>query len=117
VGQGAVCIECRTDDAVTRALLAPLEHAPTRLCINAERAFNAALEGGCQVPIGGYAELRGERLHLRGLVGDPDGSQLIRGEVEGHANQGTELGQQLAEELLARGARRILDKVYGRASG
>jgi hydroxymethylbilane synthase len=114
VGQGVVCIECRTDDAATRALLAPLEHAPTRACISAERALNAALEGGCQVPIGGYAELHGERLHLRGLVGDPDGSRVIRGEVTGAIAEAEQLGQQLATELLARGARAILDKVYAR---
>jgi hydroxymethylbilane synthase len=115
VGQGVVCIECRRDDTETRALLAPLEHAPTRLCISAERALNAALEGGCQVPIGGYAELHGERLRLRGLVGDPDGSQVIRGEIEGAATEAEQLGRRLADELLARGARAILDKVYARA--
>ena len=114
VGQGVVCIECRSDDAETRALLAPLEHAPTRLCVRAERALNAALEGGCQVPIGGYAELHGERLHLRGLVGDPDGSRVIRAEIEGPAAQAEQLGHALAADLLARGARAILDKVYGR---
>lgn len=114
VGQGVVCIECRADDAETRALLAPLEHAPTRLCVRAERALNAALEGGCQVPIGGYAELRGERIHLRGLVGDPDGSRVIRAEIDGPATQAEQLGHALAADLLARGARVILDKVYGR---
>jgi len=115
VGQGVVCIEARRDDAETRALLAALEHAPTRLCIRAERAFNAALEGGCQVPIGGYAELHGESLRLRGMVGDPDGSHIIRGELTGPAIQAEQLGRQLADELLGRGARAVLDKVYGRA--
>jgi len=114
VGQGAICIECRTDDAQTRALLAPLEHAPTRICITAERAFNAALEGGCQVPIGGYAELRGARLHLRGLVGEPNGSRILQEEIEGPGTDAAQLGKQLATQLLARGARAILDKVYGR---
>jgi len=116
VGQGAVCIECRASDTDTRALVAALEHSPTRVCIEAERALNAALEGGCQVPIGGYAELHGERLRLRGLVGDPDGSRIVRGEIEGPAAQAEQLGTQLAGELLARGARAILDKVYGRGS-
>ena len=115
VGQGAVCIECREQDARTTALLAPLNHAATRICVNAERAMNAALEGGCQVPIGGYAVLDGEALHLRGLVGDPDGSQVIRGEIRGAPADAERLGTALAEELLARGARAILDKVYGRA--
>ena len=114
VGQGVVCVESRDDDRETRSLLAVLEHAPTRVCISAERAMNAALEGGCQVPIGGYAELNGERLRVRGLVGAPDGSYLIRGEVEGPAAQAEQLGWALAEDLLARGARAILDGVYGR---
>lgn len=115
VGQGAVCVECREQDARTNALLAPLNHPATRICVSAERAMNAALEGGCQVPIGGYAVLEGETLYLRGLVGDPDGSQLIRGEIRGGAADAERLGAALAEELLGRGARAILDKVYGRA--
>ena len=115
VGQGAICIECRADDVETHALLAPLNHEPTRLCIQAERAMNAHLGGGCQVPIGGYAELEGDRLHLRGLVGEPDGSRLIRGEVRGSAQDAEQLGVRLADDLLARGAKAILDKVYGRA--
>jgi hydroxymethylbilane synthase len=113
VGQGVVCIECREDDRETRSRVAALEHEPTRLCVSAERAMNAALEGGCQVPIGGYAELHGEQIRLRGLVGAPDGSRLIRGEVTGHAARAEALGWQLAEDLLARGARAILDGVYG----
>ncbi len=115
VGQGAVCVECREQDARTNALLAPLNHPATRICVSAERAMNAALEGGCQVPIGGYAVLEGETLYLRGLVGDPDGSQLIRGEIRGGGADAERLGAALAEELLGRGARAILDKVYGRA--
>jgi hydroxymethylbilane synthase len=114
VGQGVVSVECRDDDGDTHRLLTALEHTPTRICISAERAMNAALEGGCQVPIGGYAELHGESLRVRGLVGAPDGSRLIRGEVEGPATQAEQLGWQLAEDLLARGARAILDNVYGR---
>src|SRR3989344_1737213 len=78
VGQGAIGIECRVSDARTHELLAPLDHAATRICVEAERALNAHLEGGCQVPIGGYAVLEGATLHLRGLVGDPDGSRVIR---------------------------------------
>jgi hydroxymethylbilane synthase len=115
VGQGAVCIECREHDARTNALLAPLNHAATRICVSAERAMNAALEGGCQVPIGGYAVLEGETLYLRGLVGDPDGSQVIRSEIRGAPADAESLGTTLAHELLGRGARAILDKVYGRA--
>jgi hydroxymethylbilane synthase len=114
VGQGAVCVECRSDDAATNARLAALDHAPTRTCVSAERALNAGLEGGCQVPIGGYAVLEGETLYLRGLVGDPDGSRVIRGEIRGPAAEAGRLGGELATDLLARGARAILDKVYGR---
>jgi hydroxymethylbilane synthase len=114
VGQGAVGIECRADDARTNALLAPLDHAATRTCVEAERAMNAQLEGGCQVPIGGYAVLDGGELHLRGLVGDPDGSRVIRAEIRGPSRDAVTLGQQLADELLRLGAKAILDKVYGR---
>jgi hydroxymethylbilane synthase len=112
VGQGVVCIECREHDDAARVLLSVLEHAPTRLCITAERSLNAALNGGCQVPIGGYAELRATQLRLRGLVGAPDGSRLIRGEIEGPVERAEALGRQLADDLLARGAKTILDYVY-----
>ncbi|MEK7796207.1 MAG: hydroxymethylbilane synthase [Pseudomonadota bacterium] len=114
VGQGAIGIECRVDDAATHALLAPLNHAPTRICVEAERALNARLEGGCQVPIGGYAVLEGRELHLRGLVGDPDGSRVIRADIRGPATDAVTLGTTLAQELLRLGAKSILDKVYGR---
>lgn len=115
VGQGAVCIECRSDDAGTNRLLAPLNHDATRLCVSAERAFNHALEGGCQVPVAGYAVLEGAELHLRGLVGEPDGSHLVRGEMRGPVADAETMGVRLAQDLLARGARGILDRVYGRA--
>lgn len=114
VGQGAVCIECRVDDADTNARLAALDHPLTRLCVTAERAFNAALQGGCQVPIAGYAVLDGAALHLRGMVGAPDGSRLLHGERRGPAAHGENLGIDLAQELLARGAKSILDQVYAR---
>ena len=115
VGQGVVCIECRADDATTTGLLAALDHPPTRACVMAERAMNQALEGGCQVPVAGYAVLDGSELHLRGLVGEPDGSRIVSGEIRGPVNAAESLGMSLAEDLLARGARTILDKVYGRA--
>jgi hydroxymethylbilane synthase len=115
VGQGAVSIECRIDDKATNELIAPLNHRATQLCVTAERAMNAHLDGGCQVPIGGYAELHGDMLHLRGLVGEPDGSRLLRAEIRGVSAQAETLGAQLAQELLAKGAKTILDKVYGRA--
>ncbi|MDH3562829.1 MAG: hydroxymethylbilane synthase [Gammaproteobacteria bacterium] len=114
VGQGAVSIECRVDDHATHELLAPLNHAATQICVMAERSMNAHLEGGCQVPIGGFAELQGEELHLRGMVGEPDGSRLLRAEIRGPAAQAEALGAKLAHQLLALGAKAILDMVYGR---
>lgn len=112
VGQGAVGIECRLDDETTRALLAPLNHAVTETRVRAERAMNTRLEGGCQVPIGSYAELDGDSLWLRALVGSPDGSQMVRGERRGPAALAEQMGIELAEELLAQGAREILQDVY-----
>ena len=115
VGQGAICIECRANDAAVQQLIAPLHHAPTATRVAAERALNARLEGGCQVPIAAFAELDGDMLHLRALVGEPDGSRILRGEIAGEAERAAQLGADLADELLKLGARTILDKVYGRA--
>ncbi len=112
VGQGALAIEARADDGRVNDLLAPLNHAPTETCVRAERALNAGLQGGCQVPIAGFAELSGQRLRLRALVGSPDGGRIIRGETTGAPAAAEELGTTLANELLARGARAILDQVY-----
>lgn len=112
VGQGAVGIECRLDDARTRELLAPLNHDDTATRVKAERAMNTRLEGGCQVPIGSYAELTNGELWLRALVGAPDGSQMVRGERRGKAQDAEQLGVSLAEELLDNGAREILADVY-----
>lgn len=112
VGQGAVGIECRLDDAHTRTLLAPLNHADTAVRVCAERAMNTRLEGGCQVPIGSYAELSHGEIWLRALVGAPDGSRMVRGERRGPAENAKELGISLAEELLNNGAREILAEVY-----
>lgn len=111
-GQGAVGIECRLDDAELLQLLAPLDHHDTRLRVEAERAMNRGLQGGCQVPIGSYAELQGDQLWLRGLVGRPDGSQVIYEEMTGPASQGQEMGAEMAKRLLARGADKILAEVY-----
>jgi hydroxymethylbilane synthase len=111
-GQGAVGIECRIDDEVTKALLAPLEHTQTRIRVNAERSMNRYLEGGCQVPMGAYALVDGEQVHLRGLVGAVDGSEILRDEVTGHVNDAEKLGIELAKKLLAQGADKILAEVY-----
>ena len=111
-GQGAVGIECRTDDEQVKQYLAVLEHAETRARVLTERAMNRKLEGGCQVPIGAYSEVEGETIYLRGLVGAVDGSEIIRGNIEGHIDQGEALGQQLAQQLLDKGADSILQEVY-----
>ncbi|WP_233080725.1 hydroxymethylbilane synthase [Rheinheimera soli] len=114
-GQGAVGIECRSDDLVVQQLLAPLEHQETRICVLAERAMNRKLQGGCQVPIGAFAVLQQNELWLRGLVGQLDGSEILRSEIKGDATKAEQLGTQLAEQLLALGADRILDAVYRQA--
>ena len=112
-GQGAIGIECCLDDDELLTLLAPLEHGPTRQRVLAERAMNRALQGGCQVPIGAYAELEDDQLWLRGLVGSPDGRQILRAECRGAASDPVALGQTLAEQLLAQGAARLLSEIYG----
>ncbi|MDO2949523.1 hydroxymethylbilane synthase [Aeromonas simiae] len=112
-GQGAVGIECRLDDEEIKALLAPLEHPETRARVLTERAMNRALQGGCQVPIGAYALVEGEQIWLRGLVGSPDGHQVLRDEIRGSLAEGEQLGEILAQRLLAAGADRILAEVYG----
>lgn len=111
-GQGVLGIECRSDDTATKALLDPLTCRDTRSCVLAERAMNRRLQGGCQVPIGAYAELHGDQLHLRGLVGRPDGSEIIEGDIKGHRDHAEALGTELAEYLLSRGAGKILNDVY-----
>ena len=113
-GQGAVGIECRTDDQATHDLLAPLHHQLSAYRVTAERALNRRLEGGCQVPIACYATLDGDQLFLRGLVGSEDGQTIIRTEINGHVDDAETLGIQAAENLLAKGAGKILADVYGR---
>lgn len=108
VGQGVLALECRTADAPTRALLSRLEDPTTRIAVTAERAYLARLEGGCSVPIAGHATVEGERLRLRGLIGRPDGSRVVRGEREGPTSDAAALGLSLAEELLLRGGEEIL---------
>ena len=112
IGQGAIGIECRTDDVATEALLAPLHHADTAACVEAERALNRGLHGGCQVPIAGHATLRDGYLTVRGLVGEPDGSLVLRDELRGAVAGASALGEALAGRLLFRGADRILARLY-----
>ncbi len=113
IGQGAIGVECRLGDSPVESLIAALDDTDTHTCVLAERAMNKRLAGGCQVPIGGFATLDGERLRLRGLVGRPDGSVVIRGEVSGTAGEAEHLGVSLAEDLLSRGAGKILVELTG----
>ncbi|WP_081619411.1 hydroxymethylbilane synthase [Thioalkalivibrio sp. ALJ9] len=108
VGQGAIAIECRENDPEIAALIAPLNDRDTSDRVRAERAFNRRLEGGCQVPLAAHATLDGDRLHLDGLVGAVDGSQLLRRQVEGPRGDAEALGIQLAEQLLELGAGELL---------
>jgi hydroxymethylbilane synthase len=116
VGQGAVGVECRVDDDIN-ALLGALDHPLTQKCVHAERTVNKGLDGGCHVPIASYATISGDAMHLRGLVGYPDGHGIIRAEVKGLAENAQELGKRLAKDLLDQGAKDILDYVYGCADG
>lgn len=111
-GQGAIGIECRVDDVETNELLSILHDNDTGLCVRAERAMNARLNGGCQVPIAGFAELQAGQLFMRGLVGSPDGALLYRSERYGALEQADELGRLIAEDLLAQGADKILQALF-----
>ncbi|MGQ0656550.1 MAG: hydroxymethylbilane synthase [Chromatiales bacterium] len=111
IGQGAIGIECRADDRAVIDLIAPLYHDDTARCVLAERAVNRRLYGGCQLPIAGHASLQGGELHLRALVGQVDGSMILRGSMSGPAADGERLGLELAEDLLARGAAGVLVSV------
>ncbi len=112
VGQGALGIECRSQDDAIKRLLAPLQHSESELCVKAERAMNHYLHGGCQVPIAGYATLKGETLTLRGLVASLDGKQVITAELSDHLNNAEMLGQNVARDLLSKGAGPLLEAIY-----
>lgn len=112
VGQGAIGLEAREDDNETLELIAVLHDQDTADRVSAERAVNARLNGGCQVPIASYAMLDGDTLHLQALVGEPDGSKIIIGDISGDRNEAAQLGTALADDLLSRGAKEILEKLY-----
>ncbi|MEI7995056.1 MAG: hydroxymethylbilane synthase [Methylococcaceae bacterium] len=112
IGQGAIGIECRVDDLEINEILQTLHDAETGLCVSAERAMNARLNGGCQVPIAGFAQVQGGQIAMRGLVGNPDGSVLYRAERTGGLDQGESIGQLIAEDLLAQGADIILQALF-----
>ena len=107
-GQGALGIECLASRADLIGQLVPLGHAATERCVEAERAFSRALSGNCNLPLGAYAEMEGNRIRLRGFVGAPDGSRLVSGEQEGPAGEPAALGAALAARLKAQGAAEIL---------
>ncbi len=108
VGQGALAVECRDDDDLARRTLASIESPADRLAVDAERAFLAALEGGCHLPAGIWSSREGDRLHLEGGVARPDGSLEIRRRVEGPAASPVDLGRRLADEILAAGGGAIV---------
>jgi len=108
VGQGALGIECCTHRADVIAALQPLHHAATAACVFAERTMSRALAGSCQVPLGGFAEVQGGKLRMRGFVASPDGKRIVRAEAMGEMTAPEVLGKQIADDLLAQGAGEIL---------
>ena len=113
IGQGALGIEGREGDSFVCDLVAQFEHPSTRMAIDAERAFLARLEGGCQVPIAGHATFSGDTLTLEGLVASVDGKRYVRRSQTGTGKEAKTLGVQLAEQLLDEGAAPILQEIYG----
>ncbi|MCO6545302.1 MAG: hydroxymethylbilane synthase [Gilliamella sp.] len=113
VGQGAIGIETRADDKKILEILSVLDDKHSRVCIEAERAMNKALQGGCQVPIACYSQLNNNILSLQGLVGRIDGSKIIKVTLEGSITEAEKLGQELAKRLLDQGAKAILKELNG----
>ncbi|MCO6553033.1 MAG: hydroxymethylbilane synthase [Gilliamella sp.] len=113
VGQGAIGIETRSDDKQILEILSVLDDKHSRVCIEAERAMNKALQGGCQVPIACYSQLNNNILSLQGLVGRIDGSKIIKVALEGSITEAEKLGQELAKRLLDQGAKTILKELNG----
>lgn len=111
VGQGAIGIESRTDDKQILDIISVLDDKKSRVCIQAERAMNNALQGGCQVPIAGYCRLNNDELTLQGLVGRVDGSKIIKQQITGFINEAESLGEKLAKQLLNQGADLILTEL------
>ena len=116
IGQGALGIECRVDDRELNDLIAFFNHADTRTCVTGERALLRRLEGGCQVPIACYGEMKDGKLHLIGLVGSVDGKRIIKDAIDWAPEKAEKLGVTLAEKLLSRGADVILREVYGNST-
>ena len=120
VGQGALAIECRADDTDVLNLLKPLNHEPSRLCVLAERAMNRHLQGGCQVPIAGFAVIEDDKLTLTGRVGSVDGNVLLKAQqtnaltddAQENEHIANAMGITVAKALLAQGADDILKEIY-----
>ena len=112
IGQGAVGIECRENDVEINQYLKALRDEDTTIRVMAERAMNERLKGGCQVPIAGFAEIEGDELFMRGLVGSPDGAILYRAERRGSFSEAESMGQDIADDLLEQGADEILKALY-----
>lgn len=108
VGQGALAIECRTDDAEVRQMLDFLNDKNTRSATAAERAFLGLLEGGCQVPIGVHADVDGDKIHVEAIIASLDGSKILRDHIDGNAEDAVILGQKLGNKMLAAGGQEIL---------
>ena len=113
VGQGALGIECRADRADVIAMLQPLHHPDIAACVLAERAMSRALNGSCQVPLGGFAQVQDGQLRMRGFVASPDGQRMMRAEAMGDIENPEALGSRIANELLAQGAGEILASLNG----
>jgi hydroxymethylbilane synthase len=111
IGQGALGIACREQDATTRDRLAPMDHEPTRLAVTAERGLLAALEGSCKVPIAGHARVNNGRIVLKGLVANLAGTVVVTDEMTGDTSKARELGIALGQELIRRGAGDILAEI------
>ena len=114
-GQGALGIECRRGDTRVESLVAPLACASSTACVLAERAFNRALEGGCQVPIAAYAAIEGGEMRLDGLVASLDGARVLRSRVAGSVPEAQALGAEAASAVLEQGAGEILAEIYATA--
>jgi hydroxymethylbilane synthase len=108
IGQGALTLEARADDAEVIEMASALDHRETRLATAAERAFLARLGGGCRLPMAALGIVEGDSLRLRGLIADPEGRRLLRGEVAGPSADAEALGASLAEQLLGRGAAELI---------
>lgn len=112
VGQGALGLECREDDQQTLDLIMPLMHEQSHVCVLAERAMNRHLEGGCQIPIAGFATLEGDQLSLEGRVGSLDGKTLLVSRLVAPKDQAEQLGVNVAKHLLEQGAAELLQALY-----